>query len=245
MNLPRNPFPVAGSIRQCWLFVYRTPVEVIRDLLPSQFEPVTHGGFAFWNIVVCRLSGMRPVPLPAAIGLGYWHVAYRLHVRARTESGVWLEGLHFLRSDCDRTLVVKCGNLLTDFNFHLADVRVSTTFDEVVGAIESQDAAARFRIDRHAAPALADGSPFATLQEAAGALKYKPFGLSPSGSDAVNIVRVVRKEAAWRSRVAAVSEADWQFFTGREVALELCYEVEPIDYIWERGRIVRVKSCAS
>ncbi len=58
------------------------------------------------------------------------------------------------------------------------------------------------------------------------------------------VVRVRREEAAWRSRVVAVREAHWGFPEGCEAALGLCYEVEPIEYRWERGRRVRVQPCA-
>ncbi len=240
MKFRRNPITVAGSIRPCWLFVYRLPAATARGLLPEPLRLVTRDGFAFLNIVVCRLRGMRPVPLPASVGLGYWHVAYRLHAWAKHEDGTMLEGLHFLRSDCDRLLIEKSGNLLTDFNFHRAGISVVESAAAVTGHIASADAPARFRIDRRLAPALAAGSPFATLEEAAAALKYRPFGLSVESEDTLNVVRVRRTEAAWRSRVVAVAEADWRFLDNHEAALELCYEVEPIDYVWERGQVVRV-----
>ncbi len=243
MNLPG--FTVRGRIAQCWLFVYRTPAESMATLLPRGIEAVTKDGFAFWNIVVCRLEGMRPAPLPAVIGLGYWHVAYRIHVRARTETGEWIEGLYFVRSDCDRHLVSVTGNWLTDFNFHVARIHVVTNPSGVRGTIASPTAEAEFAIDHHAAPRLAAGSPFASLESAAKALEYKPAALSAGGGDAVNVVAVRRDAAAWRWRPVAVTAARWQFLEGRETALELCYEVEPVDYLWERRRIVRVKPCAS
>ncbi len=244
MKLPQNPLTVAGKIRQCWLFVYRLPEEIARPMLPAPLRPVTHGGFAFVNIVVCRLEGLRPVPLPAAIGIGYWHVAYRLHAWAESATGATIEGLHFLRSDCDRWMVEKTGNMLTDFHFHRARIQIAESGAEVRGEIFSPHAPASFRLDRQAAPALSTGSPFGSLGEAATLLKYKPFGLSVENPTTLNVVRVRRDEAAWRSRVVAVAEADWRFLAGREASLELCYEVEPIDYLWERGQSVRVKPCA-
>jgi len=244
MKIPRNAFTVAGSICQCWLFVYRLPVAIAQPLLPAPLRLVTHGGFAFMNIVVCRLSGMRPAPLPASIGLGYWHVAYRFHAWARRSVGQEIEGLHFLRSDCDRWVVQRAGNLLTDFNFHRAGIRVVDDGASVTGFIDSPDAPARFRIDRRQPPVLPEGSPFSSLEEAAAFLKYKPYGLSVEGADSLQAVRVRRNETEWNSRVVSVPEAEWQFLAGHEAALELCYEVKPIDYRWERGRTVRVTPCA-
>lgn len=243
MKLPRHPFAVRGRIEQCWLFVYRTPAESARRLIPAPLAPVVHGGFAFWNIVVCRLSGMRPTPLPEFVGMGYWHIAYRLHVRAMGRDGEPIEGLAFIRSDCDRQLVARAGNLLTDFNFRVARVGVTEQDVSVLGEIGSPDTAARFRIDRRAQPPLSVGSPFASLAQAGEALEYKPRALSPCGSDVLNVVRVVRNAAAWRWRLVSAPEAHWQFLEGREATLELCYEVAPIEYLWERGQLVRVKPC--
>ncbi len=243
MKLPG--FTVRGRIAQCWLFVYRTPADSVAALLPRGLEAVTKGGFAFWNIVVCRLDGMRPAPLPAMIGLGYWHVAYRIHVRAEKESGEGIEGLYFVRSDCDRHLVAVAGNWLTDFNFHVAGVSVTAAPAGVTGTIVSPTAAATFAIDYHTAAQRAAGSPFASLDAAAKALEYKPAALSAGGDGAVNVVAVRRDSSAWRWRPVAVVAARWQFLEGREAALELCYEVEPVDYLWERRRVVRVKPCAS
>ncbi|MEA3210582.1 MAG: hypothetical protein QOE70_3639 [Chthoniobacter sp.] len=245
MTIRRNPVSVRGRLEQCWLFVYREAAETVRTVLPPPLAPVCHGGFAFWNVVVCRLSGMRTWPLPAAVGLGYWHVAYRLHVQARVDDGPALEGLYFLRSDCDRRLVAQTGNWLTDFNFHLAGIGVADSAAGVRGEIKSPDASAQFQLDRQATPHLAPGSPFATLEEASAALQYRPLALSAHGADALNVVRVLRDEAAWRSRVIAVAEAHWQFLAGRETVLELCYEIDPIEYVWERGRIAGVLPCAS
>ena len=245
MIFQKNPFTVRGRLRRCWLFVYRTPVDSIRALLPPQLAPVTSEGFAFWNIVVCEIHGLRPAPLPAAVGLDYLHVAYRLHVRAQTESGAVVEGLHFLRSDCDSALVALAGNVVTDFRFHRATVSVSAGASGIAGKIRARGGDADFQLGSETPSSLNPGSLFSSLREAAEWLKYKPFGLSPCDDGAINVVRVARDEAAWRSRLVTVEKARWEFLEPYETALELCYEVEPIDYQWERGRIVRVKKCAS
>ena len=239
MIVQKNPFTVRGRIRRCWLFTWRTPEETVRSLVPAPLVPETHRGFAFWNVVVCEISGMRPRALPASLGIGYWHAAYRLHVRARVAHGREVEGLHFIRSDCDRSIVAALGNVLTDFHFHTARIAVRETAGAVDGRIEVADASARFRIDRRAAPQLSAGSPFASVAEAAAFLKYKPCGLSPAGRDGLNAVRIVREENAWQSRVVAVAEQSWEFFAGRDVTPEVCCEVAPIDYEWSRGEILR------
>jgi hypothetical protein len=236
MNAPT----MRGHLRHCWIFTWRTPIGAAQPHLPAPLELVTHGGFAFWNVVVCEVRGLRPAPLPPIVGLGYWHVAYRLHTRVRVESGETIEGLYFVRSDSDRLIVSTAGNWLTDFRFRTARIAVAKEDGIVEGEIRSRDAKARFRLREGTPGSLSPGSPFASVGEAGDFLKYKPFALSPVGKDSVSIVRVVRNEADWRSRIVTVEESNWQFFAGREVAPEVCYAVEPIDYEWRRAEVRRV-----
>lgn len=234
MTLPPNPIPMRGLIERCWLFVYRTPSESVADLLPAGLELVTRNGWAFWNVVVCELSGMRPCGIPDSLGLGYRHVAYRLVVRAK--AGRNCEGLYFVRSDCDRALVATVGNWLTPFGFHRGSIRLEETPETVRGTVEAADASAAFRIDRLIPPRLSEASPFASLAEAAKELKYAPRAFATDREGVLHLLAVTRDETRWRDRVVTVLEAHWQFFQAQEAFLELCYEVQPIEYRWERGR---------
>ena len=107
-----------GRLEDCVLLSYRTPAEHVRRLVPRGLELMTHGGFAFWNVVACRVVAMRPRRLPAVAGMSFHQVAYRLYVRAGEESG-----LYFVRSDVDSKFVATTGNWMTDFRFHPATVR--------------------------------------------------------------------------------------------------------------------------
>jgi uncharacterized protein YqjF (DUF2071 family) len=238
--LQHNPFTIRGHLRRCWLFTWRAPVESVRRHMPSVLEPVTHGGFAFWNAVVCEVRDLRPAPLPAWCGLSYWHVGYRIYVRAPLADGREIEGLYFVRSDCDRRIVAWPGNLLTSFRFHVGDVRLEESRPQVTGEIRVPDADAAFELDRQQAPALSAGSPFASLEEASAALKYPPAGIATAGLDHLNVVRITRDEQAWRSRPIAAPRLDFKFFANEPVTPELCFELDPIDYQWNRGELLEV-----
>jgi hypothetical protein len=213
----------------------------VRSLLPAPLEPVTHGGFAFWNVVVCEVTDLRPSLFPAVLGLAYWHVGYRLHVQVRLANGATLAGLHFVRSDCDRRIVAAAGNLLTDFRFHTARIRIEEGHEQVVGTVRAPGANVDFRLRRGAMPQPAPVSPFLDIPTAQKALKYPPRGLSPEqGGEAVNAVHIVRDESAWRSEPIAMEEAQWEFFKERDAHFELCCEVAPIAYEWRRGEVLRV-----
>ena len=231
----RNPLTMQGFIDQCWLFTFATPEQAARKLLPLELEPVVHRGAAFWNVVICHIQAMRPLGAPAAFGLSYWHAAYRLYVRCYPEGQAPVEGLYFLRSDCNNPLIGAAGNLLTDFHFHTARITADMGADQTRLRIDSPDAPARAVLDHTAAAVLPADSVFGSLEEAAAFLKYQPCGISVPELGTVNLVRIRRDESAWRSRLVHVREAEWAFFADHEVRPEICYQVEPIRYVWERG----------
>ena len=235
----KNPWTFRGKIEHCWLFTWRTPVDAVRDFVPKPLELVTFSGFAFWNVVVCEIAGLRPWPLPEMPGVKYWHVGYRLYVRTPSPNGSSIEGLYFVQSDCDSPIVAFAGNVLTDFRFHCAEIDVVKWGGLVHGRIEVPGGSATFRLGSNAAPGLSPGSPFASLAEAEAFLKYRPCGLSVCGDDAVNAVHIVRREEEWRSRLMDVEEAHWEFFDGKDAVPELCWEIAPIRYQWNRGEIIR------
>jgi hypothetical protein len=231
---------MVGTITRCWLFVFQMDASLACSLLPSPLELVTHNGLAFWNVVVCAIQGMKPKLSPFPFGFNYWHVAYRLYVRCHTIEGQAFEGLYFLRSDSDNALLNMFGNLVTDFNFHTAKTEVHEDSEQVTIAVRSKDAPASAILSRTRKPELYDHSAFASLDEAATFLKYKPNGISPQGNGLANIVHIVRNESEWRSRLLFVESAQWSYFNGKPVRPEICYEVEPIFYQWSRGQTYKL-----
>jgi hypothetical protein len=183
---------------------------------------------------------MRPKYVPQPLGVSYWHVGYRLYVRYPTASGDEIQGLYFVRSDCDNTLMSIAGNVMTDFNFHIAPVHV----DGVAGSrtrieIASPDSPATAIVRTESPLSLPPHSAFDHLEQAARFLKYKPFGISVDRHETGNIVRIVRDEHAWRARLVEVETAQWSFFADKNVRPEICYEVDPIEYQWNRAYRVR------
>lgn len=237
---------LTGRLDECLLLAYRSPARSVAGLVPRPLELVTRDGWAFWNIVACRVEGMRPAGLPRWAGIAYHHVAYRLYVRARTESGETLEGLHFVRSDADRVLPAWLGNRLTDFRFHRSAIRLESGDRSHVGAplrvtVRTTDGLA----DVHLIAAEAGNvswspdSCFASPDEAGRFLKYRPLGISADASGRrLKLAEVERDEAAWREIPIEARETRWGFFDrlGVEARLERATRVAPIDYVWRLGR---------
>ncbi len=209
--------------------------------LPPELEPITHGGFAFWSAVVSELREMRPAFLPRVMGISYRHVAYRVYVRCHPPAGPPQPGLYFLRSDCDSHFVRLAGNALTDFRFRTAGIGIEDLADRCTLRVVSSDAPAEAILDRHAPATLAAGSPFNSIEDAGSFLKYHPCGLAVPSSGQVALLRITRDEAAWRYRLMHVRHQEWGFFAGRDVQAEICYEVKPIDYQWNRAVTIPVR----
>lgn len=239
-----------GRLSRCLLLAYRTPAESVRGLLPPArttdgLELMTHGPWAFWNVVVCEVEKMRPPALPTCCGLSYRHAAYRLYVKAATANQGRMRGLYFVRSDADCAAIARGGNLASDFRFHKASIAIDEAEGDAtrVNIAETADGIgdAVLRV-RSGQGALMDGSCFDSCDEARAMLKYQPLGLSLSrGGRSLKLAEVFRDEASWRESPVDVLEARWSFFESlgqRDVQLELATQVAPIDYRWRLGRRV-------
>lgn len=234
----KNTITMWGKMKQCWLFTYHTPVEAVKDLLPAPLELVTYRNHAFWNVVVCQVQ-MRPypLPLPPVASFNYWHVAYRLYAKVELKNGQKIEGLYLLRSECDSRFIAFGGNLITNFNFHYAQVGVQRTPQRTELNIKSPDAAGQAYLSEKKMEQLPVNSVFDTLGDAAVFLKYKPFGLHVDRKGQTRVAVIKRDENAWRSKLVQTESVRWDFLAGRPVTPEICYEVEPHDCHWNRDII--------
>ena len=251
-----------GRLADCLLLSYRTPARSVRHLVPKSLDLLTRDGWAFWNIVACRVEAMRPAGVPKRLGLDYHHLAYRLHVKGHTEGDRTLHGLYFVRSDADSNLVGRFGNALTHFRFHPSDVEISRAGREggevitvaVSGRHDDATNDALLRVATGAgggtggaaafAANVAPGSPFTSAAEAEEFLKYCPLGIAPDlDGRYFELAEVMRDESKWREHPVRVIEAHWNFFRrlGQdELHLERATRVEPLDYRWRLGRRARI-----
>jgi hypothetical protein len=240
---------MVGRIDECFLLSYGINPEQAAPLVPAGLELITCRGAAFFNIVICHVDRMRMRFMPHALGVTYWHIAYRVQVRATVAGDRSFEGLYFLRSDTDRPLFGAVGNRLTDFHFHAARVQF-WNHDEAAWRLRVEptagDASASLAVRRAASNSLAPGSPFVSLEDRERVLKYAPFGLSVSETgQCVRVAEVIRDEALWREEPVEVEAADWSYPRSlglRDLLLVRATRVAPIDYRWRIGRTERLGS---
>lgn len=240
---------MTGRLTDCVLLSYRTPAETVAGLIPEGLELVTRGPWAFWNIVACRAEGMRPafpgaVDAPAALGVTYHHVAYRLLVQAMTDRADVRKGLYFVRSDADARVLGTVGNWTTDFKFHASDITLSAEENSYALEVKSSDgrADAKLRLSGNP-PRLATGSCFPTLQDAQEFLKYQPYALAAAGRGGqrkLRIAEVQRDESAWAETPVSLCKAEFTLFEefgqSSQVQFELATRVAPMDYTWKLGQ---------
>ena len=236
-------FTMTGRLSQCILLAYRTPVSSVSRLVPRGLELVTRGDWAFWNIVACRIDGMRPAGAPRLLGVSYHHVAYRLYVRAAIAGGQIIEGLYFVRSDADHCLMAKAGNLLTDFCFHPAKIALTANESRLTLSVQNSPGGAgnaRLSVELNGEPIAYPDSCFDSPDEAGRFLKYRPFGLSRDAKGTwLKVAEVLRDESEWNEMPLRVTDAEWSFFESlnqRDVRLEHATCVAPIAYRWRLGR---------
>jgi len=141
-----------------------------------------------------------------------------------------------LRSDADSRIVAAAGNLLTDFQFHHASVDLQP--NRLGVEAEAARLAIRF-LD--GAPTLSTNSPFKSVEEAGERLKYKPTGISVRPCE-VSLLRISRDETRWRYRLRAFEVEACDFLQPFGAIPEIAYELEPIDYRWNRAERIRVST---
>ena len=235
----KNPVTMVGHIEDCWLLTYQSPKAVIQELLPPPFEVVSKEGFAFWNIVICRLSGMRPKWFPA--GIDYYHVAYRTLAKFTTKEGKVIEGLYFFRSDCQPKWMAPLGNIVTEFNFHPAEIQIEKDLRQVRFEVFAQGGNANGILHRGRPPVLPINAPFQSVEEAKQFLKYKPVGFfSLEGGTKVNAVFIQRNEREWNDEAVMGEAIEFEFLKPYRKEFLMAFEVKPIRYQWNRGVIIDV-----
>jgi uncharacterized protein YqjF (DUF2071 family) len=238
--LKRHPIPIAAFFHHALVLTYAFPPEVLEPLLPKGLLLDTWDGYGFLAVALVQTEHLRPRFLPAAMGCDFFLSGYRIFTRLT--GGESLRGLRILRSDTDRRLMLRGGNLLTHYNYHLCEARLEKRENEIRWQVRTPGGEADLdvvvRITGDAA--LPAGSPFATIAEArrfAGPLPYT-FDYETATQSIIGI-RAVRQK--WDPRPVAVEVRRLSFlsrepFCRVEPVLANAFYVHDIPYMWQRGR---------
>src|ERR1700722_6916723 len=100
MKLPK----IEGIIRRRILVNFRVAPEAMQKQLPLRFRPKLYAGKAIGGICLIRLEHIRPLGMPAFLGLNSEIGAHRIAVLWEEEQGATKEGVFLPRRDTDSAL---------------------------------------------------------------------------------------------------------------------------------------------
>jgi hypothetical protein len=241
--LKRHPIPISAFFRHSLVLTYAFPPEILEPLLAPGLVLDSWQGHGFLAVALVQTEGLRPSFLPRAMGRNFFLAGYRIFTRLASSQSK--RGLKILRSDTDMPLMVRAGNWLTRYNYHLCQSTLAEHGDELHWSIETPrceadlEVVARLAVDPEKLP---QGSPFATVAEArrfAGPLPYTFDYEEATGS--IIVIRAVRRQ--WDPQPVEVDVRRNVFLRGepfRRAApmLANAFHVCNVPYQWQRGRLV-------
>jgi hypothetical protein len=240
--LRRHPIPVSAFFRHSLVLTYAFPPEILEPLLPKGLVLDLFGGHALLAIALVQTERLRPSFLPAVMGRDFFLSGYRIFTRLGNGAQS-KRGLRILRSDTDHKWMVRAGNLLTHYNYHLCQATLEERDEEIRWTIRTPRSEADLevvaRLAEEPAP-LPASSPFATLAEArrfAGPLPYTFDYEQETGS----IIGICATRQRWEPKPVAVEVRRSTFleqepFCFASAALANAFHVRRVPYQWQRGR---------
>jgi len=240
--LKRHLLPIRAYFDFVLSLTYAMPAAVLARILPPGLRVDEWNGLGFLAAAFVQAFHMRPTILPRFVGANYFFAGYRVFCRYRTNDGRELRGLRILRSYTDKMLMVRAGNLLTHYNYHLADVDLQRSADVLHLRIVSRDSRGDGEViaDLNGpSDFLPQGSPFLAVHDArrfVGPMSFT-FGYEPETN---SIIRVKGLRKGWKPRLIPVSVKGLTFlnqppFADANPVLSSCFYTDGIDYYWERG----------
>lgn len=223
-------------IRRRILVNYRVDPEVLGKLLPPPFRPKLHRGAAVAGICLIRLEQIRPVAVPAVLGIASENAAHRMAV-VWDDAGREREGVYIPRRDSDSLLNQLAGGRLFPGEHHRASFRVRDDGAQIELAMDSADASVSVEVRGVVDERLPDHSIFASLEEASRFFEGGSLGYSATRScdrfDGVRLethtwsVRPLRLERARSSYFAAPG-----LFPAGSAELDSALLMRDIDHEW-------------
>ena len=240
--LQRHPIPISAFFRHALVLTYAIQPEILQPLLPHGLVLDTYCGYAFLAVALVQTERLRPSFLPSAMGHDFFLSGYRIFTRLNC-GGLSRRGLRSLRSDADHSWMVRAGNWLTHYNYHLCQATIEEGDGKIRWTIQTPHSEADLDVVAHLAdePApLPPGSPFATLVDArrfAGPLPYT-FDYEKA-TDSIIGIHAIRQK--WNPQPVVVDVRRNTFleresFCRNAPILANAFHVRDVPYQWQRGR---------
>jgi Uncharacterized conserved protein (COG2071) len=208
MRIPR----IRGIIRRRILVNFRADPGVVERLLPEPFRPKLHGGHALVGICLIRLEKIRPVGLPAFLGVSSENAAHRIAVEWTDHAGTSREGVYIPRRDSGAWLNRLAGGRIFPGKHHAADFSVLDRWPHLELSMKSSDGVTTVKLVSDEARELPASSCFSSLSQASEFFKTGSLGYSPS-SDPKRSDGLVLRTDNWRVDPLAVTEVHSSYFS--------------------------------
>jgi hypothetical protein len=195
------------------LINFRVAPDALARLLPSPFRPKLVRGWGLAGICLLRLRAVRPVGLPAVVGLSSENAAHRIAVEWEDADGQTREGVFIPRRDTASRLNQLVGGRLFPGAHHAATFRVWEPGNRFKAAVfpPREEAAPLLRVHAHVADLLPAGSVFHSLTEAADFFRAGSVGWSP-GHRAGELDGLELRTHDWQLEPLAVDWVESRFF---------------------------------
>jgi len=171
-------FPeMQGLIRRRILTNFRVDPKVMQRHLPEPFRPKLLAGAAVAGICLIRLEQIRPLGLPAIVGLSSENAAHRVAVCWTTPAGEYREGVYIPRRDSNSLANHLVGGRLFSGKHHRASFDVHDDGSAIALSMRSRDGQVSLKLAAKVCDQFPNSSKFGSLEEAStffekGALGY-------------------------------------------------------------------------
>jgi hypothetical protein len=175
----RSALPtIQGVIDRRALVNFRIDPSRLDGLLPTRLRPQLVSDWAIGGICLIRLKHIRPVGLPAFVGLHSENAAHRIAVEW-DEEGKRHTGVFIPRRDSSSAVNTLLGGRIFPGFHHRADFVVDDESGAVSIDMQSRDQLTRVRLRAHVADDLARTSVFDSIDQISAFFQKDPVGVSP------------------------------------------------------------------
>lgn len=234
-----------AHLSECLLLTYRTAADSVRDLLPADLEPMTHGSHAFWSVAVSRILHLRHAGMPEWLGIECRHVAYRLLVQPPAGSAASGPLMYQINAVADMPLVRRLGRRLAGVQLDPADIEL--THNDQVILLKLRDVAdhagdARLCAGLRVVPLPPETSQFPSLEAARAVLPVMaPSLLRSADGRPDRLMRLRPLAGEFAESQVHVFDARWgalERLGQRRAQLELAVRLAPTEVAWNVSPLV-------
>jgi hypothetical protein len=171
---------IHGTIARRVLLNYRIRPDILAKALPEPFRPKTYAGWGVGGICMIRFKGLRPMGVPALLGMGSENAAHRIAV-SWNQNDDEREGVYIPRRDTNSWFNKTLGGTVFPGIFNRSRFEVKETADSVSVEIVREDGGIEAAFTGSTTDALPPTSVFPNLHEATNF-----FSLGATGYSATN-----------------------------------------------------------